>query len=91
MWHLHLTHAVANSSYLNQNYNWSSVSTIPIAMDSTNFRSKTFESKNYVVADMYYVVRSVMAVSVANMYRLFFSSLLPEQYSIKIYIPFTLY
>lgn len=91
VWLLHLTHALANSSYLNQNYNWSSVSAISTAVDSTNFRSKTFESKNYIAADMYYVVRPVMVVSVANVYRLFFSSLFPQQYSIKIYIPFTLY
>ena len=41
-------------------------------MDSTNHRWKIFEKKGYIfVADMYYVVRPVIVVSVLNMYRHF--------------------
>lgn len=50
-----------------------------------------YSPKCNFVADVYYVVRATMAVSVLNMYRLFPLSLLPKQYSVTIYVVFTLY
>lgn len=40
------------------------------------------EKKSYVVADIYYVIRSKIVASVLNMYRLFFLSLFPKQYNV---------
>lgn len=54
-----------------------SVSCVKLASaDSTNSEWK-YSGKSYVVADVYYVVRSVMLVSVLNMYRLLFLVIIP--------------
>lgn len=48
-------------------------------MDSTNHRPKILEKKYYIVADIYYVVKPTMVMSVVNAYRLFFLALFPKQ------------
>lgn len=47
--------------------------------------------KSYIIADVYYVVRPKVVVSVLNMHQHFVWSLFLEQYSTTIYIAFTLY
>lgn len=58
-------------------HSWPSVSTGAASADSTNGGSNTWGKKYYVVADVYYVPRSMMIASVLNMYILFILVIIP--------------
>lgn len=66
------------------NYSWPSISVGSTSTDSTIYEQKILTTKNYVVADMHYVVKLTMVLPVLNIFRLFFLSLFPKQYDIGI-------
>lgn len=65
-----MSNVIAHPSKTKLPYSWPSMSVGSTSRDSN--RSKILGKKCHVVADMYYVVKSQMVMSVQNMHKCYF-------------------